>query len=155
MNKLLQKRLFRWGIVITYASMIFFVSSISVPDGSIPRIPHIDKVVHFIEFAVLCMLIFRALLLHKNDLKTECNPGENKNVSDLQIKSGIRYGKIAVLSILFTSIYALSDEFHQSFLPFRDSDIFDWFADVAGANTAGFLFMFIMNKSSINKRKTW
>ena len=36
------------------------------------------------------------------------------------------------------SLFGASDEFHQSFVPGRDTDVFDWVADTLGA-TAGAL----------------
>ena len=39
----------------------------------------------------------------------------------------------AVLSIAFCSLYGLSDEWHQSFVVGRESDIADWVADTIGA----------------------
>lgn len=42
----------------------------------------------------------------------------------------------ALLSIGFCSIYGLSDEWHQSFVVGRKSDIIDWMADSSGAGLA-------------------
>lgn len=40
---------------------------------------------------------------------------------------------LALLSIAFCGIYGLSDEWHQSFVVGRESDIADWFADTTGS----------------------
>ena len=48
--------------------------------------------------------------------------------------------KNVVLSILLTVLYALSDEFHQSFVPLRSASIFDIYVDTLGALTAGGLW---------------
>ena len=40
---------------------------------------------------------------------------------------------LALLSIAFCSLYGLSDEWHQSFVAGRESDITDWVADTIGA----------------------
>ena len=40
---------------------------------------------------------------------------------------------LAILSIGFCSLYGLSDEWHQSFVVGRESDIADWFADTTGS----------------------
>jgi VanZ family protein len=37
------------------------------------------------------------------------------------------------LAVLFTSLYGISDEIHQAFVPFRDSNWLDWVADTIGA----------------------
>ncbi|MEI6336772.1 MAG: VanZ family protein [Methylococcaceae bacterium] len=39
----------------------------------------------------------------------------------------------ALLSIAFCSLYGLSDEWHQSFIAGRESDVADWVADTSGA----------------------
>jgi VanZ family protein len=45
---------------------------------------------------------------------------------------------LALLSTAFCSIYGLSDEWHQSFVVGRESDIVDWIADSSGAGLAVF-----------------
>ena len=40
---------------------------------------------------------------------------------------------LALLSILSASLYGISDEIHQYFVPFREADIFDGIADIIGA----------------------
>ena len=46
---------------------------------------------------------------------------------------------LALLIIAFCSLYGLSDEWHQSFVVGRESDIADWAADTSGAVLAIFL----------------
>lgn len=46
---------------------------------------------------------------------------------------------LALLSITFCSLYGISDEWHQSFVEGRNSDITDWIADTSGAGLAVFL----------------
>ena len=36
-------------------------------------------------------------------------------------------------AVVLAAAYGATDEFHQSFVPGRDADLFDWFADVVGA----------------------
>ena len=40
---------------------------------------------------------------------------------------------LAMLSIAFCSLYGLSDEWHQSFIMGRESEVADWVADTSGA----------------------
>ncbi len=40
---------------------------------------------------------------------------------------------LPVVVVLCCSLYGISDEWHQSFVPGRDSSIGDWLADTAGA----------------------
>jgi VanZ family protein len=46
---------------------------------------------------------------------------------------------LAMASIAFSSLYGLSDEWHQSFVPGRSSDSMDWVADTLGASLAALL----------------
>ncbi|WP_138120885.1 VanZ family protein [Bathymodiolus heckerae thiotrophic gill symbiont] len=39
----------------------------------------------------------------------------------------------ALSSLVFCSVYGMLDEWHQSFVPGRMSDINDWLADTVGA----------------------
>ncbi len=40
---------------------------------------------------------------------------------------------VYIVSVLFCSLYGLSDEWHQSFVPGRDASLGDWLADTIGA----------------------
>lgn len=46
---------------------------------------------------------------------------------------------LVLSSAVFCSLYGISDEWHQSFIVGRYSDIGDWFADTGGAALAAFL----------------
>jgi len=59
---------------------------------------------------------------------------------------------IFILSILFSSLYGISDEFHQSFVPYRDADVMDALADfLGGAFGAG---VFLLWHKSYSKKRT-
>ena len=45
------------------------------------------------------------------------------------------------MAIVFTSLYAVSDEVHQIFIPGREGKIMDWLFDSTGA-VLGALFVF-------------
>ena len=38
-----------------------------------------------------------------------------------------------MLSILLSSLYGISDEIHQSFVPYRTADVMDALADIIGS----------------------
>ncbi len=46
---------------------------------------------------------------------------------------------LTLVSIAFCSLYGASDEWHQSFVIGRSSDILDWIADTSGASMSIFL----------------
>ncbi len=39
-----------------------------------------------------------------------------------------------LLTLVIASLYGVTDEFHQSFIAGRDSDVWDWVADTVGAS---------------------
>jgi VanZ family protein len=63
---------------------------------------------HVAEYAILAALIFWAL-------------GDKPR------------RKVLLISILIVGLYAVSDEYHQSFVPNRSSDMLDVLADLIGA----------------------
>ncbi len=106
----------RWFPVILYAAIIFWSSSTYAP---LPKIPmsHGDKILHFIEFGLLCFLICRAMEPSGRDLR-----------------------RIMWLAILASSAYGALDEVHQYFTPFRHAEAGDWWAGTFGAIAAGVLW---------------
>jgi VanZ family protein len=92
-----------------YMLVIFHLSAESRP---IPVITtHVwDKLLHFAEYGGLALLFARALV------------GE-----------GLGWLATIVAAVMLTSAYGVTDEWHQSFVPLRSSDIHDWFADTLGA----------------------
>lgn len=101
-----------------WAALIFLASSRSASPIPYIPIPHADKGIHFIEFAVLCYLICWAREPSGRDIK-----------------------KSLLLAILLTSAYGASDEYHQSYTPERLPEIGDWIADTLGAVAAGLLWL--------------
>jgi len=105
-------RLLKYHVpVIFCAGLIFFASSISVFPRGIPDFEMRDKLVHVVEFAFFGILLWRSINHWKISLK-----GLN----------------LLILALLIGIIYAASDEIHQSFVPGRDGNIMDWFADAIG-----------------------
>ncbi|MDZ7340787.1 MAG: VanZ family protein [candidate division KSB1 bacterium] len=96
---------------IAWAAAIFIQSSMA--DISVPELGFDwqDKVYHAIEYGILGFLLYRALFFQKIQLlKTHA--------------SGFTW--------LLGSLYAISDEIHQYFVPGRSADVGDALADVAG-----------------------
>jgi len=92
--------------------MIFYLSSQSLDFLTEEPFPHWDKVVHTIEFVVFALLNLRAL---RGSFSKAALP------------------VIGFWAVFITTAYGALDEFHQSFVPGRDSDIFDLLADAGGA----------------------
>lgn len=90
-------------------AMIIFAGS-AVPSSAMPG--RGGSLAHFVEFGVFGILLYRAFLLRQPGLRA------------------------AVLSVLVASLYGITDELHQLFVPGRMTDPLDWLADTAGAATA-------------------
>lgn len=99
-----------WGVAaLGWMGVIFRLSAL--PGSAIPG--HFSSLGHFALYAVLAGLYLLAL--------PEGTPG------------ALRWAGVAVL---MASVYGVTDEFHQSFVPGRMPDVVDWLVDTAGALTA-------------------
>jgi len=103
-----------WGPVLGYAGLIFYLSAQSHPDDDLPSLLWAvnDKVLHALEYAVLGGLCYRAFRW-----------GATESVA----------ARAVLFSILTASLYGITDEVHQLFVPFRESSWQDWLADVTGS----------------------
>jgi Predicted integral membrane protein len=91
----------------------FYCTSLSHPEEHLPIVGRFsDKVLHAVEYAVLGALCFRAF--------------------QGTLSASWRRWSIP-LAIVVASLYGATDEFHQSFVPFRYSHVLDWVADTIGA----------------------
>jgi len=106
----LRSPLFLWGPVALMLAVIFAASSIP----NLTRLPGdiSDKSGHSIGYAMLGGLILRALA-----------GGRLRGVT----------WKRGLLAIVLATLYGVSDEFHQLFVPGRSADRYDVLADCVGA----------------------
>lgn len=109
----MNKKVLYLSATIAYALLIFLLSSFSGDKTEkLYLFKHSDKIIHLLEYAVLCFLVSKAL---SSTLK------ENAR----------RY--TGLIAIVISLLYAITDEFHQSFVPGRYASIDDIFADGIGA----------------------
>jgi len=90
-----------------------------------PKLPHpgrkvglsdqlFDYAAHAVTFGVLAALVWRVVIFcHRPQPEPTLNSPP-------------------FLSILFSALYALSDEIHQAFVPGRWAKLSDWLADILG-----------------------
>lgn len=109
--------------VIIYCALIFWQSSYP-PVYSEPFFPHDDKVLHFLCYAVLGILIFR--LLGREFVWSMSRTG--------------------VIAVLLSFAYGISDEIHQSFVPERFASVPDAIANLAGAVTGVVLYLIVFKE---------
>jgi VanZ family protein len=106
------------------AGVIWFLSS----QSSLPHPQNIfglDKVLHFTAYGALGIAV------------------------GLWIPPAFWKRRLAIsllLVTIITSAYGVTDELHQSFVPGRDCDIWDWVADTLGAFFGALAVMMVVKK---------
>ena len=123
--------LFYWLPIFVYCTLIYIQSSYPSPE-EVPQLPYIDKVLHFAAYALLSALFLRALKM-------------------LPIKDNIRL--ITILGITLSSLYGISDEIHQHYVPFRDADIMDALADILGSIFGVYIYLSIRPERFLKHRR--
>ncbi len=114
-----------WFPVILYSGIIFYASSLPYVQSSF-EIVHLDKAVHILEYLLFGFLLARAFCYQWSWLD-----GAGK------VSSWVRtWGIVALGSLL----YGLSDEYHQSFVPGRESALSDVIADVIGGLLGAYIY---------------
>jgi len=96
----------RWLPVLLWAGVIFFLSSIPNLESGLEQDFTLRKVAHILEYAILTFLLFRAFSFKSN--------------------------KLIILSVIIAFLYALSDEYHQSFVFGREGTLRDVAIDSIG-----------------------
>ena len=105
--------------------LIFISSSLSADDLPDIAFKLSDKLIHFVLFGTLGVLIFRSL--------------EKMPVRNIRAHAFL-------WSILFTSLYGALDEMHQYFVPGRFTSLADWIADTLGVICLVFLYRKFIHK---------
>lgn len=101
--------------LLFYCGMIFWLSD--QPSLPLPMLfEYQDKLHHFTAYFMMGILAWR-------------NFRHFVNLPSM----------LAIVSIVFCSLYGISDEWHQSFVVGRKADVLDWAADTVGAIVAMFL----------------
>jgi VanZ family protein len=117
-----------WVPVALYAGMIFYLSAQSHPEEQLPSFllkDVSDKVLHGVEYGILALLCCRAF----------------------RWAAGPAIARQAVmLAIVTASVYGITDEVHQFFVPFRESSWLDWLADTIGAVIGAISWRFIRSR---------
>lgn len=129
-------RLFRGLLVLLWAAFIFALSAQ-------PSLPHParlfniadevgDYASHAAAFAILAGLSWYALRAYS-----------------------LRRPETARLAaLIFSALYAASDEFHQSFVPGRTASVWDWLADCVGAGLMLILVNWLQRRRARSRPET-
>ncbi|MEE1008505.1 MAG: VanZ family protein [Agathobacter sp.] len=91
----------------------------------------IRKIAHMTEYAILACLMMSVLISY----------GINERK------------RVELISIIFTFLYACTDEFHQLFVPGREGKFLDVMIDTCGATAGVLVLTFLIYLFEKNKRK--
>jgi VanZ family protein len=100
-----------WFPLIVYCLAIYVQSGQPSPE-EFPDVHFMDKILHFGAYGLLGVLFFRAY-------------------QTLPLKD--RKNLLILISIGSATLYGVSDEIHQYFVPFREADIMDVVANTMGS----------------------
>lgn len=110
-----------WFPVFLYSGIIFYASSLS--DVKPPLdIKNIDKAIHVLEYLLFGFLLARAFTQQWPAVKI--------------------WQVVTICSLL----YGISDEYHQSFVPGRESSFIDAIADTIGGFSGAWVYLALKNK---------
>ncbi|MDR0885002.1 MAG: VanZ family protein [Clostridiales Family XIII bacterium] len=133
-----KKRILSIIITVLFAACIVVVSSI--PSDALPSRPSfINVIAHFFEYFILAIL-----------LTIDFQP--TGVVSEFELKSKKLAMKSAIIAIVIASIFSVTDEIHQYFVPGRVCDPLDWLTDTAGALVGSIIITKIIASGLFGKR---
>jgi VanZ family protein len=106
---------------IAYAALIFYLSSQPNPLPTLTS-RYSDKLLHLVEYGAFAM------------------------VATWGLSHLVRLPRAARWAALLGSLYGLSDEFHQRFVPHRSAELGDWIADTLGAVLGALLAWLVLRR---------
>ena len=112
-------------LAATWMATIFYLSSQPMPEIDLGFSAQ-DKVVHLVAYGLLGALLLGALPL----------------------RAGGYTRSQVLLAAMIGSLYGISDEWHQFFVPGRSMDMLDMLADAVGALLGAWLVKLVVGKRS-------
>ena len=119
-----------WAPVFLYAALIFFLSSYSFhfPWFRSAQKNHADWLAHVVEYSFFGLLLCRAL--------------------SAQSFLARPAGRLWIAVVVIGALYGATDEFHQRFVPERDSSAYDMMADTAGTALGALAWLKMIRKEN-------
>ena len=114
-----------WLPVVVLCLAIFILSSFPSPDTG-PEFPLKDKIQHVAAYGLLAAFFARACRMTWPDWMSPI--------------------RLLLISVCFTTLYGLSDEFHQSFVAERHADAMDAVADFVGSILGATLYLLVISR---------
>ena len=121
-NWLEKRPMLTWTLILVYASIIFIFSSMPCPPQPVEAEDEfirmlITTIEHIFEYSILGFLL----------------------LAGFRSGNGRMREKAILIAILTATIYGITDEIHQFFVPNRDSSILDVLANGIGASLGAFI----------------
>ncbi len=113
-----------WFITAAWATVIFYFSTLT--GSNVPSVLP-DYIPHFMEYAILAGLLWFTVRATKKQLPPSLT---------------------GLWAICLTTIYAASDEWHQSFVPGRNMDVKDWAVDTLAAIAVAAVIGYVIARRS-------
>ena len=107
-----------WTVFLLYCGLITFLSHQPGDPNVVPPFPHYDKVQHFGEYLVFAVFCLRAFFTVSTNRR-----------------------KVLSAAAAFTLVFAVVDEWHQSFIPHRDGSLLDVITDLFGAAAGAYVYL--------------
>jgi VanZ family protein len=107
----LKQRIVLWIGVGAYCALIFLASSIPGSDVDTGP-PGTDKLLHLIEYLILSFLLFSAMRSQFPKVPS---------------------GRVFIFVCILSTLYGISDEIHQRYVPLRECDPVDMILDGIGS----------------------
>ncbi|KAA0210864.1 MAG: VanZ family protein [Ignavibacteriaceae bacterium] len=127
---MIQSKFIRYHLpVITFCVFIFVLSSIPGNDFPDIELSFTDKIVHILLYGILCYLFFYSL--------------NNQNKSVILKRFSLEF------AFLFSVLYGIADEFHQTITPGRSFELEDMLADAIGSMMVYLFLKVYRNKSTV------
>ncbi len=120
--------------MLTVMGAIFYLSHQPAEQLDLPDIAYIDKVGHFLLYAVLALTVFY--------------------VPTRRVRR-VRPKMVAVAVFVVCLLYGISDELHQSFIPGRYAGLGDVVADACGAFSVCLFWLAVQSKQTRKDGYTW
>ena len=109
-------KLKHWLPAIIWAGFIFYLSSLQ--GVSLPAFPYYDKIAHLSLYLVLGYFVMMAIV-KAHDVRT---------------------GTALIVCMIIVTVYGLSDELHQTFVPTRTAEVFDVLSDIFGGALGALIY---------------
>lgn len=155
LHKICDLKYFLFLPIISYSIFIIYLSSLSAIPYIISHFDIKDKILHCIGFLGYGILLFLPIfcLMQNSQNHQSTNDIEDRINNPEKDYSNIQLNKSYVYTFIISFTFAISDEIHQSFVPGRNSDIYDLVADTLGILSSLLIYHLIF-KLLVPKLKT-